>query len=234
MTASTTNPTLAEVCANVRNGTRKFKQRIVREQLGGRQDYGASLKDYAGIACGQYSSLTGSWNTTPSNNGYMYKGYDNVAAQLNDDWEINIISGNHPDDGYPVKGTQLKARMRGAGGGDAIHEVRWATQITKGGTYKLTFSKTGTGNGYYSYKTYAQWAVASSSSNYLQGNVNLDFFTEQEVNRMKKNWVDVSYDVTLTTSRPYVTVLFYLKQKDGGSPTKHDEAATWNLRLVKA
>lgn len=231
MTVSTSQPKLSEALANVGLSSGSMTDRRVREQLGGRQSNGHNLNDFRGVVTGLYTNLVGAWNQRPSADGNIYKGYDNVAADLNNQASISFPSqGGTPS----YKAVELGAVASGWGGGDRIHEVRMANRITESGTYRLTFEMKVDVNGSYSNFEW-QIAVVGSSLNYLAGATNLDLYRDGVAIYSNKNWSPQSHNVTLTTARPYITCHMYNCMRDGGSwadPAEKVSFRYWRLTKV--
>ena len=231
MTVSTSQPKLSEALANVGLSSGSMTDRRVREQLGGRQSNGHNLNDYKGIVLGQYSNLTGAWNQRPNADGNIYKGYDSMAADLNNQATISFPSqGGTPN----YKAVELGAVANGTGGGDRIHEVRVANKITESGTYRLTFEMKVDVNGSYSNFEW-QMAVVGASTNYLAGSINLELYEDGVGIYANKYWSPKSYNVTLTPARPYITCHMYNCMRDGGSwqdPAEKVSFRYWRLTKV--
>lgn len=219
MTAST--PKLSEVLRNVSLTSGSMRDRRVLNQMGGYSSGQWSLQQMKGNLCGLYTSLTGGWNTTPSNNGYAYKGYNAVTADLNNSATITFHDGG----GFPTHHyVDLGAVANGSGGGDKTHEVRFAGKITEGGTYRVEWAHQSKHNSSYNN---ARWemAVASFSSGWHQGTSNLDYIAGNVLIYLtSSSWPMNNGTFSLTMSRPYISLIFYLHMYDGGSwkdPAEH-------------
>jgi len=224
-----TTPTLKQVLRAVDLTTGNFRDRRVLNQMGGFVDGLWNLSQFKGATCGLWTALTGGWNTTPVLNGYAYKGYNNITADINNNATITYENAG----GFPTHYiVDLGAVANGSGGGDKTHEVRFPGLVEQSGTYKAEFSIQAKHNSSYNN---ARWemAVASFSSGFHQGASNLDFIAGNVLLYLTTSGWNPGYAGTfnLTTARPYVTFIFYLHMYDGGS--WKDPAEHFRIKLAR-
>lgn len=223
MTVSTTSPKLSEALSNVSLSSGSLGDRRVREQLAGRQNNGHSLGDLKGAFIGQYSALTGGWNTQPTANGYLYKGYDtNAGLSVG----AAVTFANYEDGGNTYRAVKLMGDSPGSAPlpNDKTLEVRNCGLISSSGTYRLEFERRGYTNGFYDNSSWAV-AVAGSSHGYLQGITQLDYYNEGNLinDGGSSAWRPYFTNVSLNSSRPYITLLLYMYHRSGGSPSAPPE-----------
>lgn len=223
MTVSTTSPKLSEALDNVGLSSGSMIDRRVREQLAGRQNNGHSLTNLKGAFIGQYSALTGNWNTQPVANGYLYKGYDtNAGLSVG----AAITFANYDDGGNTYRAVKLMGDSPGSAPlpNDKTIEVRNCGKISSSGTYRLEFERRAYANGVYANSSWAV-AVAGSSSGFLQGTTQLDYYNEGTLinDGGSSAWLSYFANVSLNSSRPYITLLLYMYHRSGGSQSAPPE-----------
>lgn len=228
MTVSKTAPSLKQALACRSLGSGALTDWRVRELLGGRQDRNYTLYDLRGSIIGQPSNVTGGWNSTPSANGYFYKGYANdTGEQLMSN--ASITFGD--ESGTPLyRWVKQMGNSPGGGQPDSTMEVRAPGRITASGTYSLEWEMMAHGNGFYTNSAFGI-AVASSSSGYLVGTTVLDFKREDPLVYSPSYWSFSSATVSLTTARPYVTVILYNHARSGGDPYANPEG--WSCKRMR-
>jgi hypothetical protein len=211
-----------------------MSDRRVREQIGGSQSNNYSLSDLKGAFIGQYSALTGGWNAQPTNNGYVYKGYDTNAG-LSDG--ASITFADYSDVSPPVKAVKLMGLAPGSAPlpNDKTIEVRFCGYCGVPGSYRFEFERRGFTNGFYNNSSWAV-AIAGSSSGFLQGSTNLEYYSEGNLinDGGSSAWRPYSASVTISGARPYVTMLLYMYHRSGGSPSDPPEGIEYRkARLIK-
>lgn len=173
-----------------------------------------NLSEHKGVAMGAQLRIEGGWNDTPDRRYNGYKGY------------YPTISGNPSISGDTIT---LVASMAGAGSPDASCEYRCPFKVTEDGTYKLT-SYLEFNDDIYFRSTKWQVAIVTSATGYLSG------ITSLELNKSGNSAFNgaASWNVNLTTSRPYGVVVLYALRVLGGDASKPASHAKWtNTRLAK-
>lgn len=132
-----------------------------------------------------------------------------------------VVSGNR---------LQMIAREQGLDGGDAGVEARICGRVLENGTYRLSGKSLGRFSQYYS-TGQLHINLITTVSDYLAGPLNNVVYQVHNKNfaNGEKSW---SYDISLTTSEPYVTLVLRNILKDGGrgDTWTHD---FWDWKLVK-
>ena len=189
--------------------------RAILNRDGQRNTGNVRLSDYKGSITGVQLFITPTANATPSlrHNGY---------------WGFYPSSGGTPT----ISGTTIRtySTMTGAGGPDASSEYRVSGKVDETGTYRLTGRLNFSRSTYYNNQSW-QVAVVGSASGYLSG------VTTNEVIFGGSSVGPVSIDrtVSLTTSRPFITLIVYSITNSGGNFSEGQFTTTWNdLKLVKA
>lgn len=172
------------------------------------------LSDYKGSLTGGQLRIAGAANATPN---LRYNGY----------WGFYPSSGGQPN----ISGTSIRtySRMTGAGGGDASSEYRVSGYVDESATYRLTGEVTFTRSSNYNNQSW-QVAVVGSASGYLSG------ITRNEMLWAGQNpgTYPINRTVSLTTSRPFITLVVYSITQSGGNFAEGAFTTTWkNLKLVK-
>ena len=225
MTVSKTSPKLSEALANVGLSSGSLLDRRVREQLGGKVGNDYTLRDLGGAFIGQYSNLVGGWNAQPNQDGNIYRGYDTNAG-------LSAGAAITFDNRTDAEGTWRSVKLMGDSPGtaplpnDKTIEVRQCGVIPASGTYRLYFERKGYSNGFYNNASWAV-AVAGSSSGFLQGTTQLDYYNEGTLINDANQWRAYSSTVTLDASRPYITFILYMYHRSGGSPSAPPEGTEY-------
>lgn len=172
--------------------TGNLTERKVRERI---CQYSGSVKlgDFANSVIGQQFTPTGVLNDAPKNRNTFTWGRsgafnNNFYSFPGDNW-LRLESSQH------FSGQIL----------DAWTEARFAGRISQGGNYALS----GQVCTYIAFCD-AQVAVVSSSSGYMAGTTNLDFYKFYgKTTGGPTTDHTVSEVISLSTSRPYITVIVY-------------------------
>ncbi|MCH1602102.1 MAG: hypothetical protein L7S57_04580 [Luminiphilus sp.] len=191
-----------------------MRETSILNRDGQRSSGDVRLSDYKGSLTGGQLRIAGAGNATPN---LRYNGY----------WGFYPANGGQPN----ISGNTIRtySRMTGYGGEDASSEYRVSGYVNESATYRLTGEVTFTRSGNYRVQSW-QVAVVGSASGYLSG--------------IKRNELLLAGDnpgthpinsiVSLTTSRPYITLVVYSITKDGGNFSEGSFTTTWkNLKLVK-
>lgn len=173
-----------------------------------------SLSEHKGVAMGAQLTIVGNWNDPPNNRSNGYKGYYPTA------------SGNPSISGDTIT---LTASLAGSGAPDGSCEYRCPFKVTEDGTYRLTSYLEFNQDNWYG-STMWQVAVVTSPTGYLSGITNLDL---NKSNAYNFNG-DASWNVSLTTRRPYGVVILYAIRFLNGDASKPASYSKWtNTRLAK-
>lgn len=121
-------------------------------------------------------------------------------------------------------------------GDDRGHEYRVIGKCEESGTYRLTGKSFGrfdgsSGTSYNNGQLHVM--VVSHSSGWLSGTSTTNYYaelTKKNGGRDERSW---SETFTLSTSRPYVTLILRNIQKAGGSPSKTWQHDFWDFRIEK-
>lgn len=189
------------------------QDRRIWNKDGQRMSGDISLVDYKGNLLGGQLQITGSANQAPTNRGYGYTGF----------WPAN---GGAPfiDGGDIITSSQ----MRGFDGTDRSSEYRISGLCQHSGTYRLTGSVDFARSNSYAVQFW-QVAVVESSTGYMSGSIQntvLVFSDRRGVNNL-------FYNISLSTSRPYVTLILYSITKQGGDPALGSFYSRWNnIKMV--
>ena len=173
-----------------------------------------NLSEHKGVAMGAQLTITGNWNAPPNLRYNGYKGF------------YPAISGNPYISGNTII---LEAGLSGAGGDDGSCEYRCPFRVTENGSYRLTCNLEFNQDTYFRLTRW-QAAVVTSATGYLSGTINYDLLQYGSGNQNGPR----SWDVSLTTSRPYGVVVLYAVRNGGGDPSKPKSYSKWtNTELVK-
>ena len=172
------------------------------------------LSEHKGVAMGAQLTIVGNWNAPPNLRYNGYKGF------------YPAISGNPSISGNTIS---LEAGLSGAGGDDGSCEYRCPFRVTESGGYRLTCNLEFIPDGYFRLTRW-QVAVVTSATGYLSGATSDDLLRtgNSSINRPQ------SWDLSLTTSRPYGVVVLYAIRRGGGDPSKPKSYSKWtDTKLVK-
>jgi hypothetical protein len=116
---------------------------------------------------------------------------------------------------------------------DKTIEVRQCGLIPSSGTYRLEFERRGFTNGIYANSSWAV-AVAGSSSGYLQGTTQLDYYNEGTLinDGGSMAWRPYTASVSLDSSRPYITFILYMYHRTGGSASAPPEGIEYRKARI--
>lgn len=186
----------------------------------GKTSGGSAMSEHRGVVAQPQLTIYGNWNDFMRRKDVGYKGYSPAYS----DSDVSISGKN----------VVVGVRQTGAGGGDAGAEYRVNNTIQESGTYRITGSVAMTYDGSYRGTLASQVAVVSAVSGYLQGSVNVDFYTINDPTGIYGPNVNFNHTVSLFASRPYVSFIFYYLAYSGGNYYAGRKTATYsNMKLEK-
>ena len=214
MGVSSTEASLRAVRADLDlNPSGSILENVVLNRVNKR--YGpVNLSEHKGVAMGAQLRIAGNWNDPPDKRYNGYKGY------------YPTIAGNPSISGDRIT---LVANLAGSGAPDGSCEYRCPFKVTEDGTYKLTSYLEFNEDQYYR-STKWQVAIVTSPTGYLSGITNLD------LNKSGNSAFNgpASWNVNLSTSRPYGVVVLYALRVLNGDASKPGSSSKWtNTRLAK-
>jgi hypothetical protein len=176
-----------------------------------------SLSEHRGVACAPQLNSFSVYDGVSSNTNTGYGGF------------YPSIAGSSSVSGTTIV---LSAGYSGAGGPDGTSEHRTNFKVTESGTYRIVGTVNWQGDNYY-YLTYYKVCVATNRNGYLQGLNDLPLNYDPGI-YVSNGTQNINQTFSLSTSRPYATLVLYAVRKGGGDSTLPKSVARFdNFKVTK-